>query len=409
MTQANNYLTKAILSTSFFLLAITACSPSDKGSDKQTASAPAPQASADTESRAIASALDFAAARKNFQTQIDGKDVDLYLLKNAKGMLMTVTNYGGRIAHLFVPDKNGNMVDVVLGFDGIDGFISSAEPYFGASIGRYGNRIAKGKFSIDGTEYTLATNNGENHLHGGKKGFQYVVWDAKQVSDQKLELSYLSKDMEEGYPGNLQVKVTMSLLDDNAVRFDYSATTDKKTVVNLTNHAFFNLNGEGSGTINDHLLMVKADRYTPIDATLIPTGELAPVKDTPFDFTQPTAIGLRVNEENEQLKNGFGYDHNFVLNRKMGDDLSVVARVVGDKTGIAMTIETIEPGLQFYGGNFLNGAPGKGAKPYQYRSAFCLETQHFPDSPNQPDFPSTILEPGDEYSTYSIYSFSVDK
>jgi aldose 1-epimerase len=254
--------------------------------------------------------------KKDFQQTIDGKAVDLYFLKNAK-LQAAITNYGGRVVSLLVPDKNGIAVDVVVGPGTLQQYIDSKEPYFGAAIGRYGNRIAKGKFSLDSKQYTLATNNNVNHLHGGKKGFQYVVWDAKQPSDSVLELSYLSKDGEEGYDGNLQVKIIYTLTAGNGLQFDYEAATDKKTVCNLTNHAFYNLNG--SGTINNHLLQINAGTYTPVDSTLIPTGKIEKVTGTPFDFTQPATIGLRVNDTaNVQIKNGFGYDHNFVLNRTGG-------------------------------------------------------------------------------------------
>jgi aldose 1-epimerase len=307
-----------------------------------------------------------------------------------------------------MPDKNGKLTDVVVGFDSRLGFEKSTEPYFGATIGRFGNRIAKGKFSLDGKEYTLPINNPPNSLHGGKKGFQYVVWDAKQPNEKTLVLTYFSKDMEQGYPGNLKVKVTYMLTDNNELRMEYEATTDKKTVVNLTNHAFFNLNGEGSGTINNHSLMVNANNYTPVDSTLIPTGKIEPVAGTPFDFKTATAIGERINNNNEQLKNGLGYDHNFVLNRSGNESMQHAATVVGDKSGITMEVYTQEPGLQFYSGNFMKAMNTlkSGAKD-DYRTAFCLETQHFPDSPNQPQFPTTVLTPGKVYKTASVYKFIV--
>lgn len=341
----------------------------------------------------------------NFQKTIDRKKTNLYVLTNKNNLQAAITNYGGRLVSLLVPDKSGKLTDVVVGFDSVDGYEKSTEPYFGATIGRYGNRIAKGKFSLDNKEYTLFTNNGANTLHGGKKGYQYVVWDATQPNDHTLELIYLSKDMEEGFPGNLNVKVTYSLTDDNELKIDYLATTDKKTVVNLTNHAFFNLNGEGSGTILNHVLQIDADRYTPVDTGLIPTGKNAPVADTPFDFRKPTAIGARINDDNEQLKNGKGYDHNYVLNAHQ--PLGLVANVLGDKTGIYMEIYTDEPGLQFYSGNFMQSKNTfKGGTKDDFRTALALETQHFPDSPNQKDFPSTVLKPGDTYKTSSAYKFS---
>jgi aldose 1-epimerase len=342
-----------------------------------------------------------------FQKEVDGKKTNLFILKNKNNMQAAFTNYGGRLISLLVPDSAGKLVDVVVGFDGIDGYAQSTEPYFGATIGRFGNRIAKGKFTLDGKQYTLATNNGQNSLHGGKKGYQYVVWDAKQLNDHTLELSYLSKDMEEGYPGNLNVKVTYALTDDNELKMDYEATTDKRTVVNLTNHAFFNLNGEGSGTILNHVLQIYGDQFTPVDTTLIPLGTNIPVKDTPFDFNTPTTIGKRIDAVNEQITAGKGYDHNYVLNGTKGLGMTHAATVKGEKSGIVMDVYTKEPGLQFYSGNFMQSKNKfKGGATDDFRSAFCLETQHFPDSPNQPNFPSTVLDPGKVYKTSSIYKFS---
>ena len=342
-----------------------------------------------------------------FQDTVDGKQTDLYVLKNNKGMTAAITNYGGRLVGLWVPDKQGSLVDVVVGFGSLQQYIQSTEPYFGATIGRVGNRIAKGKFTLDGKAYTLFTNNGPNTLHGGKKGFGDVVWDAAQPNDTTLQLHYIAKDMEEGFPGNLDVTVVYTLTNNNELKLDYKATTDKKTVVNLTNHAFFNLNGEGSGTINNHVLQINASQYTPVDSTLIPLGQHQVVTGTPFDFTQPTAIGARVDAENEQLKFGKGYDHNFVLDKKYGV-MTHAATITGDKTGVVMRIYTNEPGLQFYGGNFMQSQNTfkSGAKD-DFRTAFCLETQHFPDSPNQPQFPSIVLVPGQTYQTSSLYQFDV--
>ncbi len=349
--------------------------------------------------------------RSNFVDTLDGKATDLYIIKNSRGSKLAITNYGGRFVGLLVPDKTGRLRDVVVGFKTLEGFINSTEPYFGATIGRVGNRIAKGKFSIDGKEYNLFTNNGPNTLHGGKKGFQYVVWDAEQLNDSTLVLSYLSKDGEEGFPGNLQVKVTYGLTQNNEVTMQYEATTDKKTVVNLTNHAFFNLNGEGSGSINNHLLQINADAYTPIDVTLIPTGKTEPVSSTPFDFTKPMSIGSRLDTNaNTQLRYGNGYDHNFVLRRNNSAGLQAAASIVGDASGIIMEIATTEPGLQFYGGNFMQSKNTfKGGSKDDFRTAFCLETQHFPDAPNQPTFPSIILEPGKTYLSSSVYKFSIQQ
>ena len=348
--------------------------------------------------------------KKNFETTIDGKPTDLYVLKNHNGMEAAFTNYGGRLVSLLVPDKNGKMTDVVVGFKNVEGYEKSTEPYFGATIGRYGNRIAKGQFSLNGKKYQLSINNGVNTLHGGKKGFQYEVWNADKLNDSTLQLTYLSKDMEEGFPGNLNVKVTYSLTANNGLKCQYEATTDKETVVNLTNHAFFNLNGEGSGTILNHTVQIYADKYTPIDSGFIPLGPIAEVKGTPFDFTTPTTIGSRINDNNEQLKNGKGYDHNFVLNGTKVNGLNHAATVTGDKSGIVMNVYTQEPGLQFYSGNFMfsKNTFSDGSKD-DFRTAFAMETQHYPDSPNEPSYPSTVLKPGQVYKTYSVYDFSTIK
>ena len=370
----------------------------------------ATETTAATESDSITKKTSMLPSAAGFQQTIDSKKTDLYVLKNSNGMQAAITNFGGRLVSLLVPDKDGRLTDVVIGFDSVQQYQASTEPYFGATIGRYGNRIAKGKFTLDGKQYSLATNNGSNTLHGGKKGFQYVVWDTKQTGDSVLELTYLSKDMEEGYPGNLQVKVTYTLTNANELKLDYEATTDKKTVVNLTNHAFFNLNGQGSGTINNHVLMINADNYTPVDSTLIPTGKNEPVANTPFDFRLPTTIGKSVDANDIQIKNGKGYDHNFVLNANKGTGLNTAAIVTGDKTGIVMNVLTQEPGIQFYGGNFMYSKNKmKDGGMDDFRTAFCLETQHFPDSPNQPAFPSTVLEPGKTYKTSSVYRFSTKK
>jgi aldose 1-epimerase len=343
-----------------------------------------------------------------FDSLLNGKSVKLFILKNKNSMQAAFTNYGGRLVSLLVPDSSGKMVDVVVGFKNLNDYQKSTEPYFGATIGRYGNRIAKGRFIIDGITYQSSLNNGENTLHGGKNGFQYQVWDAKQINSHTLELHYISKDREEGFPGNLDVRVTYSLTDNNELKMSYYATTDKKTVVNLTNHAFFNLNGEGSGTILDHRLKIYANKYTPIDSTLIPTGKIEPVAGTPFDFTNLTKIGERINTDNQQLKFGHGYDHNYVLNGTKELGMNHAATVVGDKSNIVMDVYTQEPGLQFYSGNFMQGKNiFKGGSKDDFRTAFCLETQHFPDSPNQSSFPSTVLNSGEVYQTTSIYKFSV--
>lgn len=345
-----------------------------------------------------------------FQKIIDGKSTDLFILRNKNQAEAAFTNYGARILSLRVPDQSGTLTDVVVGFGSIENYQQSSERYFGATIGRYGNRIAKGKFQLDGKEYSIFINNTPNALHGGKKGFQDVVWDAKQLNEHTLEFTYLSKDMEEGFPGNLQVKVIYSLSDDNELIINYEASTDKKTIVNLTNHAFFNLNGEGSGSILDHTLQINAEQYTPVDSTLIPLGEIASVAGSPFDFRKALRIGQRIEDNNIQLKYGKGYDHNYVLNPGKNEEMKMAAIVRGDKSGIVMEVITQEPGLQFYSGNFMKSKNTfKGGIKDDFRTAFCLETQHFPDSPNQPKFPSTILNPGELYRTKTIYKFSSDK
>lgn len=336
----------------------------------------------------------------------EGQAVDLYTLTNANGMIVKITNYGGIVTSIIVPDKNGEMGDVVLGFDSLAPYLET-HPFFGALVGRYGNRIAKGKFTLDGQEYTLATNNMGNHLHGGLKGFDKMVWEAEVIEGDEvgLRLHYLSKDMEEGYPGNLDVTVVYTLTNDDALKIDYNATTDKKTVVNLTNHSYFNFT-EGRRDILGHVLTLNADRFVPVDETLIPTGELAPVEGTPFDFTSPTPVGDRVDANHPQIQYGGGYDHCWVLNKDAGE-LGLVGTVYEPTTGRYMEVQTTEPAVQFYCGNFLDGTvSGKGVA-YEKRYGLCLETEHYPDSPNQPDFPSTVLTPGETYETTTIYKFSV--
>jgi aldose 1-epimerase len=343
----------------------------------------------------------------SFKNIIDRKQTALYILKNANNAEAKFTNYGGRLVSLLIPNAKGQLIDVVVGFNSVNAYQKSTEPYFGATIGRYGNRIAKGKFNLDGKTYSLFTNNGINTLHGGKMGFQYVVWDAKQPNNHTIEFTYVSKDMEEGFPGNLKVKVIYTLTDNNELKMDYEASTDKTTVVNLTNHAFFNLNGEGSGTILNHELQIYSDTYLPVDSTLIPTGKIEKVMGTPFDFTKPTTIGARINDKNDQLSYGKGYDHNYILNKTKALNMFHAATVKGDKSGIVMDIYTQEPGLQFYSGNFMQSKNTfKTGSKDEFRTAFCLETQHFPDSPNQPAFPTTILKPSELYKTSSIYKFS---
>ncbi|MBC6109481.1 aldose epimerase family protein [Pedobacter fastidiosus] len=340
-----------------------------------------------------------------YDATIGGKNVKLYILKNKLGSSVSISNYGGRIVSLLVPDQNNKLTDVVLGYDSIGAYRKKGEPFFGALIGRYGNRIGKGKFALDGKTYNLQLNDGANTLHGGTDGFFSKVWDAKQIDAQKLELTYISNDGEAGYPGKLEVKVVYSLTNDNALQIDYAATTDKTTVVNLTNHAYFNLSGEGHETILDHELMIDANAYTPVDSTLIPTGKLQPVAGSAFDFNKAKTIGQSIEEKDEQLKFGKGYDHNFVLTHH--DGKTPVAKVKSPITGIVLEVYTTEPGLQFYSGNFLTGIDkdGKGGKSYPLRSAFCLETQHFPDAPNHPNFASTVLKPGETYKTSTTYKF----
>jgi len=344
--------------------------------------------------------------KESFGT-VDGKTVELYTLTNRKGAEAKITNYGATVVSLKVPDRNGKFDDIVLGFDNIDGYLQGTS-FFGATIGRYGNRIAKGRFKLNGVEYKLATNNEPNHLHGGNKGFDKVIWNARPFNVKGgagLALKYLSHDGEEGYPGNLSVSVSYTLTDNNELKISYAATTDKDTVVNLTHHSYFNLAGHGNGDVLNHQLMINADRFTPTDAGSIPTGELRSVKGTPFDFTQPTTIGARIDQDDEQLKLAKGYDHNYVLNGRAGT-LRKVASVSEPTTGRTMEVWTTEPGMQLYSGNFLAGAQGKSGKVYQFRYGFCLETQHYPDSPNKPSFPSTVLRKGTTYRTQTIYKFS---
>jgi aldose 1-epimerase len=339
----------------------------------------------------------------------DGRQVDLYTLTNQGGMQVAITNFGAIIVSLKVPDRSGKVDDVVLGYDNLEGY-SGDKAFLGAAIGRYGNRIAHGKFTLDGTTYTLSKNDGDNTLHGGPEGFNKRLWTASDISGargQALELTYLSKDSEEGFPGNLSARIVYTLTDKNELIIQYFATTDKETVVNLTNHSYFNLAGQGNGDILSHELMIRGDRMTPVDAVLIPTGEVRPVKDTPFDFTRPTQIGARINQDDPQLKLGKGYDHNWVLNAPGKGSPTLAAEAYEPKTGRVLQVLTTEPGLQFYSGNFLDGTiHGKGGNVYNYRYGFCLETQHFPDSPTHSAFPSTVLKPGETYSSTTIFKFS---
>jgi aldose 1-epimerase len=342
--------------------------------------------------------------------EFEGKKVNIYTLKNTNQVEIKITNYGGIVTSIRLPDKNGKFDDVVLGYNNLQDYINN-NPYFGCIVGRYGNRIGKAKFTLEGEEFTLAKNDGENNLHGGFRGFDKVLWDAEPVTgkdSQSLKLEYMSKDGEEGFPGNLKVTVTYTLTNDNSFRIDYSATTDKTTVVNLTNHTYWNFAGEGSGDILKHELILDADSFTPVDQGLITTGEIRSVENTPMDFRNPTAIGDRIEADYEQLKFGRGYDHNWVLNTKEDDKPSPAATVYEPDSGRFMEVFTTEPGIQFYSGNFLDGSiTGKSGKAYGFRNGFCLETQHFPDSPNKPEFPSVVLRPGETYKTTTIHKFSV--
>ena len=344
----------------------------------------------------------------NFRTEVDGKQTDLFVLKNKNGMEVCITNFGGRIVSVMVPDKDGVMRDVVLGFDSIQDYIKFPSD-FGATIGRYANRINQGKITVDGVEYQLPRNNYGHCLHGGPKGYQYQVFDARQLSSQVLELTYLSKDGEEGFPGNLTCKVTFSLTDDDAIDIRYSAETDRTTVVNMTNHSYFNLDGDPSKSNSDNLLTIDADAYTHVDSTFMTTGEIVSVEGTDMDFRTPTAVGARIDNDFEQLKNGKGYDHNWVLNTK-GDVTRPCATLESPSTGIVLDVYTNEPGIQIYAGNFLDGTlTGKKGIVYGHRASVCLETQKYPDTPNKPEWPSALLKPGEKYDSHCIYRFSVKK
>ena len=346
--------------------------------------------------------------KQSFGKTATGEQVDLYSLTNKKGMEVSITNFGATVVTLRVPDRDGKPADVVLGYDTLEGY-QNGKSYFGATVGRYANRIAGGKFSIDGKTYTLPKNDGPNTLHGGIVGLNKKVWKARELSsnDSTLEMAYLSPDGEEGFPGNLSVKVVFTLpADRNELKIEYTASTDRDTVLNLTNHSYFNLAGEGSGDILDHVLTLHAKQFTPVDKTLIPTGERRDVGGTPLDFNSPTVIGKRINNDYEQLVVGKGYDHNWVLATGSGKTLTIAAQAYDPKSGRTLEVATSQPGVQFYSGNFLDGSQGKGGKRYPVRSAFCLETQHFPDSPNHPNFPSTLLKPGAVFHSETVFRFS---
>jgi aldose 1-epimerase len=345
--------------------------------------------------------------RSAFTATVDGKPAALYVLTNKNGMEACITNYGGRLVSLMAPDRNGTMTDVVLGYDNIADYLAS-DGNFGALIGRYGNRIAEGKFTLDGQSYQLPQNNNGHCLHGGPKGYHAKLWDARQLDAQTLELHYLSPDGDANFPGNLNIRVVYKLTDDNAVDISYEATTDKPTIVNLTNHSYFNLSGKPGSQILDHLISINADTYTPVDELLIPTGELPPVDGTPMDLRRPVAIGAHINDSFAQLVRGKGYDHNWVLNSE-GDIKALAAKATCPSSGISLEVYTNEPGVQFYAGNAMSGRDkGKFGTVYPNRGALCLETQHYPDSPNQPDFPSTVLLPGKKYFSQCIYKLKVE-
>lgn len=345
----------------------------------------------------------------SFSDKVDNKEVHMYVLTNNKGAEATIINYGAKIVSLSFPDKNGKLTDVVLGHNNLNEYLSSEEPYFGAVCGRTGNRIAKGEFTLDGTTYKLAINNGPNNLHGGLKGFNAVVWYAKQIDPQTLELSYLAKDGEEGFPGNLNVKMTYKLTDENSFVIDYEANTDKATILNLTNHSYFNLSGEGDPSINDHVLVMHASKYLPTDNTAIPYGKPEEVKGTPFDFTTPHTIGERIDNDFEQIHFGKGYDHTMVLD-KFDGKCNLAVECYSPKTGIQMNVLTTEPGVQIYTGNWMTGNfEGKHGHRYPSRAAVCFETQHFPDSINKSEYPSVVLRPDETFKSKTTFAFSIKK
>ena len=349
--------------------------------------------------------------RKDFRTTVDGKQTDLYILRNSKGYEVAITNYGGAVVAIMVPDKNGQIANVIQGYDNIEDMLKSPEPYRSTLIGRFGNRICKGRFTLAGKEYQLALNDGPNHLHGGNKGYNLRVWDAFQMSEQTLALSILSPYGEEGFTGEMKINVEYTWTDDNELRIDYLATTNKKTIVNLTHHAFFSISGiaNPTPTVNNLICEVNADFYLPIDATSIPTGEILKVEGTPFDFRTPKTIGQDIDADDEQIKNGSGYDHNYVLNKKEEGELSFAARVKDPISGRTLECYTTEPGLQMYTDNFGTGLPGQHGATFPRRSAVCFEAQHFPDTPNRPYFPSVVLNPGERYHQKTIYKFGVSE
>lgn len=349
--------------------------------------------------------------RKDFQTTVNGKKTDLYILRNRKGYEVAVTNFGGAIVAIMVPDKDGKVANVIQGHDNIQDVINSPEPFLSTLIGRYGNRICQGTYTLNGKEYQLALNDGPNHLHGGPTGFHSRIWDAKQMGPRALALSYISSYGEEGFSGECRINVEYTFTDNNELVIEYLATTNKKTIINLTHHAFFSLAGIANPTpaVDNVELQLNADFYLPIDKVSIPTGEILKVEGTPFDFRTPKPIGQDINADNEQLKNGSGYDHNYVLNKKEEGELSFAAKLKEPNSGRTMEVYTTEPGLQLYTGNFESGIPGTHGSTYPWRSAVCLEAQHFPDTPNRPYFPSVVLRPGEQYKQKTIYKFGAEK
>lgn len=375
------------------LLIFAACKQSTK-----------PQSSSTTEKNTVVETP----KAEDFQKEVDGKQVNLYTLKNKNGVEVKITNYGCRIVSVLTPDKNGNFADIALGFNTIDGYLKDKD-YLGCIAGRFANRIGKGTFKLEGDTYSLYLNDGPNTLHGGESGLDKKVWDAKQEGN-KLELTYTSPDMEEGYPGNLTMKLVYALNDNNELSMDYEATTDKTTVLNLTNHTYYNLKGDGTKTILDHKMQIFADKTTPVDSTLIPTGEIVPVEGTPLDFREGKTIGQDIKADNQQIAFGGGYDHNWILNKEEAGALTLGLRMSEPTTGRVLEIYTTEPAMQFYSGNFLDGTlEGKYGQQYQYRCAVVLEPQHYPDSPNHDNFPSTVLKPGETYTQKSVVKFSVEE
>ena len=401
----------SILAISAALVLLAACSQSADPEPAEQAAAPEPAPAAEPKAEAVAPKQEIFISKATFGETADGETVTLYTLRNKAGMQAKITDYGGIVVSLTAPDRDGNFEDVVLGYDNLEDYIA-ASPYFGALIGRYGNRIRVGKFELDGVEYTLAVNNGPNHLHGGDKGYDKVVWDSKMQETENgpaLHLAYVSPDGEEGYPGTLSVEDIYTQTHENELVIEYRAETDQATPVNLTNHSYFNLSGDAKRDILGHTLQLNAEHFTPVDDTLIPNGEYRPVEGTPFDFRDGKPIGQDIGMENEQLTFGGGYDHNWVVDQHADREWRHILTLADPQSGRKMTIHSDQPGLQFYSGNFLDGTNiGKGGVVYNHRYGMCLETQHFPDSPNQPNFPNTILRPGEVYASKTVHTFSTE-